>query len=183
MLMTRRVLAQATPAVTQAPDLSVFTGMTGTLTGLNSAKNFGITAGMDVGLPYFFDCHPSLEARATYSFYNGQVDRQKNALGGLKVSRRVGRFHPYGDLLYGRGEIYYNKGHFSRSHTFLYLRTTTWVVSPGGGVGFDVSRGRSVKADLQIEHYDTPVTESGHLWAVPLTLGFAYRFDLDRRVR
>jgi len=182
MLMAGRAFAQAAPAVTHGPDISVFSGMTGLLTGLSSAKNLGTTAGVDIGLPYLFDFHPSLEGRATYSFYNGQVDRQKNALGGFKASRRLGRFSPYGDLLFGRGEMYYRKGYPSLSHSFLYLRTTSWVVSPGFGAAYEVSRGLSVKADIQFENYGTPVTESGHIWAVPLTLGFAYRFDFDRRV-
>ncbi len=182
VVQTGRALAQAAPAVTQAADVSVFGGATGAFTGLDSGKNIGITAGADYSLPYYFHSYrPLLELRGSYPFDKGQVDSQKNILGGLKVGRRFGRFHPYGDILFGRGQINYNKPYPDPEHTFLYVRSTSWVLSPGAGVDFDISSHFSIKADAQFQRYTTPVTKSGDLWAKPLTLGVVYRFNFNRR--
>jgi len=184
LVQARYALSQAAPAVTQAADLSVFAGATGTFTGLDSGKNVSITAGADYGLPYYFHSYrPFLELRGSYPFDKGQVDSQENILGGLKVGRSFGRFHPYGDILFGRGEIHYGSGYPDPDHTFLYLRSTSWVLSPGAGVDFDVSSHFSIKADAQFQRYTTPVTISGDLWAKPLTLGIVYRFNLNQRQR
>ncbi len=181
---THRGLAQAAPAVTQAASLSVFAGVTGTFTGLSSGKNVGITAGADYGLPYYFrSWHPSLELRGSYPFDKGKVDSQKDILGGLKVGRTFGRMHPYGDILFGRGDIHYGSGYPDPEHDFLYLRSTSWVISPGAGVDLDISSRFSIKADAQFQRYTTPVTKSGDLWAKPLTLGVVYRFNFNRLKR
>jgi hypothetical protein len=184
MTQTHRVLAQAAPVVTQSASLSIFGGGTGTLTGLDSGKNVGITAGGDFGLPYYFHSwHPALELRGSYPFDKGQVDSQKNILGGVKAGRKFRCFHLYGDVVFGRGQINYGKGYPDVEHDFLYLRSTSWVISPGAGVDFDISSRFSIKADAQFQRYSTPVTESAHLWAKPLTLGVVYRFNFNQHTR
>ncbi|NYF79175.1 hypothetical protein [Granulicella arctica] len=173
--------AQADPTATQRLRLSAFGGATGTDTGLNSGKNIGITAGLDLGFRSFFSLRPSVEVRGTYPIDKGSVDSQKNFLGGLKVEERFGRFHPYADILFGRGQINYDGGYPNASNTLLVLRSVSNVISPGVGLDLDLTNHLAFKADAQIQRYETPVTTSGVLYSKPITLGVIYRFDFNHR--
>lgn len=171
---------QAAPAATQTLRISAFGGLTGNWTGLQGGKNLGFTAGGDLTLPAFRTFAPSIEIRGTYPFIEGNIDSQRNLLGGLKVERRYGRIHPYGDILYGRGSIHYQKGGYpDLTGAFLYLQSPSNILSFGGGVDYDLNRTFAVKADFQIQRYSTPVTESGHIYAKPVTLGIVYRLNFN----
>src|SRR5258708_4803423 len=71
----------------------------GTYTGLNSGKNLGIAAGIDLGFRPFFSVHPSFELRGSYPLDKGSIDSQTNILAGLKTAKVFGRFHPYAEIL------------------------------------------------------------------------------------
>jgi hypothetical protein len=172
--------AQATPTATQNNRLSAFGSVTGTYTGLEGGKNLGLTVGADLSFPSLFSVNPSFELRGTYPIDKGTIDNQKNILAGLRIEKRYGHFHPYANILFGRGRIDYKSGGIpDPSHTFLYLKSTSNVISPGIGVDFDISSHLAVKADAQLQHYSTPITTSGHLYAKPITLGVVYNFDFN----
>ncbi len=173
--------AQARPAASKTFELSAFGGLTGTYTGLNGGKNLGITAGVDLGFHPFFGFIPSAEFRGALALDKGHIDSQKNALGGIRVEKRYGNLHPYADILVGRGQIDYgNGGYPSATGNFLYADTTSTVLSPGAGAAFYLDNQLAAFADVQFQHYDTPVTLSGHLWAKPITVGVIYRFNFER---
>ena len=175
------VQAQAVPTASQALQISVFGLGTGTYTGLNGGRNLGITAGANVEVRPRHSIYPSLEARGTYPIYGGQVDRQKNILGGLKLSKHYGSLHPYADILVGRGQISYENGGLPNpAGTYQYLHSPSTVVSPGLGIDYAVGEHIQLKADLQIQHYSTPVTASGSLFAKPLSVGVIYRLNSAR---
>ncbi|HEX4156401.1 MAG TPA: outer membrane beta-barrel protein [Acidobacteriaceae bacterium] len=175
--------AQATPTASRPLELSTFGGITGTYTGLSSGRNLGITAGVDVGFRPFFGIRPFLEGRGTYPIDGGGIDAQKNALGGVRFSRPVFRnIDVYGDILYGRGAIKYESGGYpSLSGQYLYIRSTSNVFSPGVGAELHLTDHFSALADAQFQHWNTPATASGHIWAKALTLGVRYRFNFNRR--
>ena len=171
--------AQVGPSAARPLQLAVFGGFTGSYTGLSAGRNLALTAGGDLGLPPRFSLIPSIEVRGLYPFYKGHVDSQRDLLGGLKFAKAYGRSRPYADILLGRGQINYRAGGYPNpAATFLYLQSTSTVISPGVGVDFQLSDAFFVKADAQLQRYATPVTTSGHLYAKPLTLGIVYRFDL-----
>ncbi len=172
--------AQADPTATQRLHASAFGGVTGTYTGLDSGRNLGITAGADLGSGSYFSLQPSFELRGTYAFDKGGVDSQKNILAGLKLVRAYRRFEPYGDVLFGRGEINYNHGRLNPAGDFLYFQTYSNILSLGGGLDIPFSEHLRLKVDGQLQRYSTPVTESGHLYSKPFTLGVVYRFGSDR---
>ena len=169
--------AQAVPTASRAFDLSAFGGLTGVYTGLGDGKNLSITAGVDLGLRTYFGVHPAIEVRGMYPFKSGQLVDEKNVLGGLKVSKRFARLTPYGDILFGRGEIKYINGVVDPTGTIEYLQNPTNVLSGGGGVDLSVTDHFSIKADAQYQRYNSPVTTSGHLYSKPLTLGVVYKFN------
>jgi hypothetical protein len=185
--------AQALPTATQTMALSGFGGVTGTLTGLDDqygsgeGKNLGITAGVNLRIGHFFGFLPSVEVRGTYpAFHRGPVDAQKDILGGIKIERPLllPRLHVYGDFLYGRGEIDYESGgYYTPDQNFLYAYTVTNVLSPGVGLDYDLSHHFAVKADVQLQHWSTPLTTSGSIWAKPLTAAVIYRFDFNHRAK
>jgi hypothetical protein len=174
---------QARPTATQTSRLSLFGGATGTFTGLDGGKNIGITAGADFSFRHFFGFRPAIEVRGTYPAYVGLVDGEKNVLAGLQVMRPIKRINVYGDFLVGRGEIDYPTGLFDPSFFHLYASSVSYVLSPGGGVEYDLSRHFAVRADAQYQRYSTPVTVSGKLYSTALTAAVVYRFDFNRHPR
>ena len=169
--------AQSAPTATRTLRLSVFAGANGTFTGLSGGRNAGLTAGADLSIRPYFSLEPSIEVRGTYPVHDGTIDAQKNILGGLKVAKRFGPFHPYGDILFGRGEIDYQNGYTDPSGLLRYYKTVSGVLAPGAGVDLDVSPHFSLKADASFPRYATPVTTSGHLFGTSLNGGLVYRFN------
>jgi hypothetical protein len=171
--------AQA-PTAIQKMQLSAFGGVSGVFTGLNSGKNFSVTAGVDLALPPVIHLRPTLEARGTFPADHGLVDSQKSAEGGLRVDFLLGhRFHPYGDFLFGRGQMNYGQfGYFYNN--FEYLLTTTYVYSPGAGIDFDLGDHFGVKADGQYQRWGAAPTPSGTVYSKVGTLGLVYRFNFNR---
>ena len=172
--------AQAVPTATQQLQLSAFAGLTGTYTNLLGGKNGSITAGADLTvltLPYV---QPSLEIRGTYPVKSGHIDSQMSFLIGPKVSRPIGRFHPYADFLIGRGQIDYLNGGYLYN-TVLYLSSSSTVYSPGLGVDIDLSNRWAVKADFQYQHWNTPVLPSGSISPKATTFAVVYHFDFNPR--
>ncbi len=170
--------AQSVPTASRTLRLSAFAGANGTFTGLSGGKNAGLTAGVDLSLRPYFSLEPSIEVRGTYPVHDGTIDAQKNILGGLKVAKHFGPFHPYGDILFGRGEIdYQNGGYPDPSGLFRYLKTASGVLAPGAGVDLDVSPRFSLKADASFPRYATPVTTSGNVTGTSITGGLIYHFN------
>ena len=164
--------AQNAPTASQYLRLSAFGGATGTYTGLDHGRNLGITAGADLNFGRYFGLYPSAEVRGTYPLHEGGRNSDRNILGGLKVEQRFGRFHPYVDFLFGRGQINYLND--SRPP---YQQSASKVLSPGVGVDMDVNHYFALKADFQVQRYDTPF--GFHPRAKALTAGVVYRFDFN----
>lgn len=173
--------AQAAPAYIQPLALSAFGGINGTYTGLSGGKNLGITAGVDLRFYNLRDYMFSAEVRGTYPVDAGTIDSQKDALGGLKVERTFfDSVHPYADFLFGRGLIdYQGPGYLNPSQTLIYTSSPSNVFSPGAGVDLDLYGPLAIKLDAQFQHWDTPVTTSGSIYAKALTLGVVYRFNFN----
>lgn len=175
--------AQAFPTAEQPLRISAFGAATGTYTGLGGGKNLGITAGLDLGFRPVYRFYPSAEVRGTYPIDGGQVDAQRNILFGLKMARVYGRFHPYADILFGRDKIdYQNGGYPNSSDTLLYLNSVSNVISPGGGLDFDLSDQLALKIDAQYQRYGVPVNSAGHIYSKPISVGIVYRFDFNHHI-
>ncbi len=177
------VFGQAMPTATRNLQISGFSGMTATHMGAFSGGNVGVTAGVDLGFRSVYSLYPSLEVRGTYPLNNGQVDSEKNVLGGLKLAKVYGRFNPYADLLFGRGQINYGAGYATPSGQFYYVQSVSNVISPGAGLDLHMTNQFSLKADGQFQRYSSPVSDSGHAFSTALTLGIVYRFGFRRQIR
>jgi len=173
--------AQAAPTATANVRISAFAGVAGNLTGLETAKNGDITAGIDIGIRPFFGFYPALEGRGMYPVERGQLVSADNLLGGLRLARHKNRFTPYADVLFGRGLLKYaNGGLPDSSGTLYYLQNTSNVISLGVGTDWDWSEHLSLKADLQLQRYDSPVVTTGTLFSKVLTIGVVYRLGFNR---
>ena len=172
--------AQVAPTASQQLQLSAFAGATGTFTDLLGGKNLDITAGADLTFVGFRLLRPSIEVRGSYPIDKGTISSQKAFLGGAKVEHPFGRFHPYADFLIGRGEIDYGMGGYLVGNV-RYISTTSTIYSPGGGLDYNLTNQFDVKADVQYQHWDTPVVSSGVIHPVATTLGVVYRFDFNPR--
>lgn len=182
-LTTANAHAQsAQPTASKLLEISSFGGLNGTYTGLSGGRNIGITAGVDVGIRSFHGFRPFLEGRGTYPIDGGHIDRQKNALGGVRVEHYLlPSLRVYGDFLLGRGEIdYENGGYPSPDRQYLILTSTSDVYSPGAGAEYRLTEHVSGLLDVQFQRYDTPATASGSLWSKAIMVGARYRFNFNK---
>jgi hypothetical protein len=170
------------PTASKLFEISAFGGINGTYTGLSGGKNLGITAGVDVGTRSYFGFRPFLEGRGTYPIDGGEIDAQRSAVGGIRVERHIlPRLRVYGDFLLGRGQIDYQRdGYPAPGGEFLILQSTGNVFSPGVGAEYRLTDHFSGLVDVQFQHWDTPATPSGTLWAKPIMLGARYHFNFNR---
>lgn len=179
--------AQAVYTATAKLQLSAFGGFTGAYTGVGLGRNLSVTAGADATFHPFYSLYPSLEIRGTYPVASGSVGGEKNVLGGLRIARHLGgrltRVQPYGDILFGRGEIDFNPPFPNFQQTLLYKSTGSNVISPGVGANLLLSDHLAFKADFQFQRYASPVTESGSVYAKAFTLGAEYRFGFGGLAR
>ena len=173
--------AQADPAALRKVDVSLFAGVTAVYTGLSQGRDAAVTGGLKLNLSTVGLLRPSLESRFTTPVAHGTVDRQQSVLGGLRVEFPLARFHPYVDLLGGRGQIRFDGPYETYAGTPLFSQPASTVISPGAGVAVDLGARVSAFADLQLQHWTTPASLSDHLFSKPLTAGLSYRFALPHR--
>jgi len=167
------------PTAVRPLQLSAFGAVSGVWTGLGGGKNFSITAGGDLALPPYRWVRPVIEIRGTYPMDHGLVDSQKSVLGGLRVDFLLGhKIHPYGDFLYGRGQINYGYGYPFNGE--FYDLTTTYIDSAGGGFDYDFTDHLALKVDGQYQRWANAPTPSGNIYTTVATAGIAYRFGFDR---
>jgi hypothetical protein len=170
------------PTASRELQLSAFGAASGVFTGLSEGKNLSITAGGDLGLPPWRGMRPNFEVRGTYPMDKGQIDSQRDILGGVRVDFLLNhRLRPYGDFLFGRGQINYGAGYLFNNS--IYALTTTPVYSPGGGFNYDLTEHWGIKVDGQFQRWSSAPTPTGTIYSKVGTIGVVYSFTFDRRHR
>ena len=183
VLPLRIAQAQAVPAAERPLRFAVFATANGTSTGLGGGNNVGVTAGLDLDLPYFAHLRPALEMRATYPIDGGNVGAQRSLLGGLRLGYRLGdRLQPYIFGLFGRGRVDYSApGYRVPGKLIYYTVTSSNVISGGGGLDVAMTGTLGARLDIQIDRQKTPVTATGELTSTGLNLGLIWRPRFDGR--
>jgi hypothetical protein len=171
----------AHPTAERQLQLSAFGAVSGDFTGLAGGKNFAITAGGDLGLPPWRGIRPTIEVRGRYPTDHGLVDSQKDILGGLRVDFLLNhRLRPYGDFLFGRGQMNYGlTGYQFRND--IYSLTTTYIDSEGVGFDYDLNERMAIKVDAQLERWGSAPTSTGRIYSSVGTAGLVYYFNFDHR--
>jgi hypothetical protein len=171
------------PTATRTLQLSAFGGVSGVYTGLEGGKNFSVTAGADLGLPPWHGIRPTIEVRGTYPGDRGLIDSQKSVLAGANVEFLLShRFRPYGDFLFGRGQINYQTSQGADGFIFgnsIYTLTTTYIDSPGAGINYQFSNHLAIKADGQYQRWASAPTTSGTIYSKVGTAGLVYYFTFE----
>ncbi len=168
------------PTASRELQLSAFGAVSGVYTGLEGGKNFAITAGGDLGLPPWRGIRPTIEVRGRFPTDHGLIDSQKDILGGLRVDFLLRhRLRPYGDVLFGRGQMNYGYGYIYGD--YVYALTTTYVDAAGGGFDYLITDRFAIKVDGQFERWGSAPTPSGTVYAKIGTAGLVYYFNFDRR--
>ncbi|WP_212733159.1 outer membrane protein [Terriglobus roseus] len=143
--------AQATETATERMHLNVFAVGSydrpdfGLYVG---AGGFAVGGGVGFTVPHLHRIEPSIDLR--YNYGTNQAMTQTAFSGGLRVAYNVARFHPYGDLLVGAGNI-----HFVQTNPAYpdYTHDNSLVYTYGGGVDVDVTRSVALRFDLQEQHW------------------------------
>lgn len=174
----------AKPTADQDIQLSAFGAASGDYTGLAGGRNLSVTAGIDLALAPWHGTRPTLELRGTYPIDKGAIVAQKDVLGGLRLDFLLGRrIHPYGDFLFGRGQMNYVSPGYTYPpnpplgiQSFTYLVSTTYIYSPGAGFDYDLTNHLAIKVDGQYQQWGSVPTASGKLHSTVATIGLVYRF-------
>lgn len=203
-------VAQKWPTATQDLELSAWGGASGSYTGIYGSRNLSVTAGAALAFKPFHGIRPAVEVRGTLPLRNGQYAGERNMLVGATFSKNVlPRLDIYGDFFWGKGKIIYQGGGLlDATGTFAYTYNYSNVFSPGGGVEYRLTRHISLKADVQLQRYETPFTQTffqgpipvadpiggnppvaaayiidtpSHAVAKVITVGAKYRFNYNRR--
>ena len=175
------VAQEARPTATRQLQLSAFGAVSGVFTGLEGGKNFAVTAGGDLGLPAWLGIRPTIEIRGRYPTDHGLVDSQKNILGGLRVDFLLNhRLRPYGDFLFGRGQMNYGLNGYD-FNGYDYALTTTYIDAGGIGFDYDLNERFAIKVDAQVERWGSAPTSTGRIYTAVGTAGLVYYFNFDRR--
>lgn len=166
--------AQAYSTASRMIDLSGFSGMTAAQTGLSGGRNLSETSGIVIGLKAYRGFEFAIEGRATYAVNPGSVVGENESLGGIRVERHMGRVHPYVDFLLGQGDLNYQSGGFAAPHRYTYYETDSIVLSAGLGAEVRIAGNVYAMVDIQMQHWNTPVTASGSMFSVPVMVGLSY---------
>jgi hypothetical protein len=87
------------------------------------------------------------------------------------------RIHPYGDFLFGRGQMnYYQDQYIDRNNHEVYSLTTTYIDCAGLGFDYDLSDHLALKVDAQAVRWGSAPTTTGRIYSSAGTLGLVYRF-------
>jgi hypothetical protein len=143
-----RVHAQSMPAESKGMELSAFAGFVAVHPDYYTANNTGAAAGL--AFTRFFErlpVDPSLELRGTYA--SGPAVTERTVSGGLRVSKRFRRYHPYVDLLVGVGSIVYATDPAPFEHEDRGLEYTF-----GGGIDIDIIRNFRARIDIQRQSWN-----------------------------
>jgi hypothetical protein len=168
---------QAMPTAQRGAGISVFAGVSGVYTGLNGSRNLAVTAGGDFSFLQFHGVLVGVEVRGSYPVDRGKVVAEENVLGGVRFSGHVWRVRPYGDVLFGRGELDYGStGYPAPSGNLYYTLSDGNVLAAGGGAELPLSTTWAVRGEVQIERYQTPVTASGNLNSTAINAALVYHF-------
>jgi hypothetical protein len=170
--------AQADSGASRHLEASAFGGGTGTYTGYDGGQNASLTVGGDLGFPTYYGLLASAEIRGTYPFYKGKLNAYENFFGGVKIEKLLHqRYNVYGTILYGRAQVTYNPpGRLNPAGTVLYQQTNTSAYSGGIGCDYDYTPRIAFKAELQLQHYEVPVTANGTAIGKATTFAVVYRF-------
>ncbi len=168
--------AQNIPTAVSRIQLYGWGGVAGNFTGLSLAKNGDIVVGADLEFHPFFTLYPALEVRGLYPLDKGHIVAEKNALVGLRLGRHVHPFSPYGDLLFGRGELNFKSpGYPTPDGNFYVLSNTSNVISFGAGTDYSLTPRFALKGDFQFQRYASPVSTTGYVYSKLFTVGVVYR--------
>ena len=163
--------------------LSAFGAVSGDFTGLSGSRNLSVTAGGDLGLPPWRGIRPALEVRGRYPAAGGSVDTQRDILGGVRVDFLLNdRLRPYGDFLFGRGQMNYGATGYD-FNLYKYSLTTTYIDTAGLGFNYDLTERFAIKLDAQLERWGSAPTSTGRIYSAIGTAGLVYTFNFDRRRR
>jgi hypothetical protein len=170
VLLTCAMFASATALSAQASavssrTLAVSSFVAGGVTNTDYARqDHGLTFGTDL-MHYNRLLQPSLEIRGTLT--SGDFVRQRTISSGIKLEKGYGRFHPYGDFLYGYGVI-------SFPQNVVYPKDNSGIWTYGGGLDYQASRSFSLKADIQQQSWKLG-KQDPRFEPTLVTVGFVYR--------
>ena len=162
---------EAKPTATRELQLSAHSAedIRASLPGLSGGKNLSFTCWAATWglLPRGAEIRPTIEVRGTYPIDNGSIDSQREILGGIRVDFLLNhRLRPYGDFLFGRGQINYGAGYLFNNS--IYALTTTYIDSPGGRIrSYDLTEHWAInkKVDGQFQRWASAPTPSGIIYS------------------
>jgi hypothetical protein len=173
-----RCFPQSIPVATHQTQLSTFSAVAPTSTGLGQGQNLTVTAGADIAFVGLRRIRSVIEIRGTCPIAAGNVDKQKSFVSGPIVEYSVGRFRPYADFLIGKGAINYLGGGYIFGSE-KYMSSSSVIYSPRVGLDCSITHHFALKADLQYQRWQVPVAVSRNINSTLVSLGGKYMVDFN----
>jgi hypothetical protein len=139
---------QSLATASKSAEFSVFGGYMAASTDYGPHTLNGYGAGIDFTVFPRFILKPSLELRGDIA-NNGYVTEKTVVVGPRAQLDIRQRFHPYGELLFGAGEILYHPVPYPD-----YTGDRSRVYAYGGGLDIDVTRHFGAKFDFQERNWN-----------------------------
>jgi hypothetical protein len=134
------------------------------------AGGFAVGGAAGFTVPRLRRIEPALDICYTYA--TNQAVKETVFSGGLRVAYNVARFHPYGDLLVGAGNINFKQTNPAYPD---YTHDDSLVYTYGGGVDVDVTRSVGLRFDLQEQRWRFSY-RSPAFYPKQASIGIRYQF-------
>lgn len=181
MFGTNLLQGQGLSTAKRPLDLSLFGGFTTATSELSGEASPGISAGVDLGFHTVMGIAPAFEIRGRASVSSGDFVGEKAIAGGLRAAVPNGKVRPFITVLVGRKQFEYpNDGYYAPGTNRFYLHSASYQLAPGAGLLVDVNSFLSLRADVQVEFAHSPVTVSGNVTSLPVTLAIVWAFPSTR---
>lgn len=139
------------------------------------AAGFAVGGGAGFTVPHLHHIEPSLDLR--YTYLTNQSVTETVFAGGLRVAYHAGRFHPYGDLMVGSGNINFKEVSAAFPE---YTHDNSLVYSYGGGADVDVTRTLALRLDVQEQHWRLS-DNSPPFYPLQGSVGIRYQFHFRNK--
>ena len=138
--------------------------------GVQTGGGFAVGGGAGFTLHHVHRIEPSFDVRYTYG--TNVNSTQTVFSGGLRVIYHVARFHPYGDILVGTGNLNFKVINPAFPN---YKHDDSTVYTFGGGLDYDMTETIGLRADIQEQRWQLS-TSGIPFYPTQASLGIRYQF-------
>jgi hypothetical protein len=137
---------------------------------VQTAAGFGVGGAVGFTLHHVHRIEPALDAR--YMYATNSYLTQDFMGGGLRVTYHAGHFHPFGDVMFGVGNINFKQPSLAFPN---YKHDDSNILMFGGGLDYDITQGFALRGEFQQQKWQLAVGNVP-FYPTSASLGLRYQF-------